>query len=114
MGLLLASFPQSRVEFDALVKTAWYEALHDLDVNFFALAVKEILQTSRFFPSIAEIRQVAAKHKEIASAREEAEFEGQVMSERAQRNMALVMKVAAGEMTASEADNLFEREEGVA
>ncbi len=43
----------------------WFEALKDLGDKPFAKAIKEILQTCKFFPSIAEIREVAAKHKPV-------------------------------------------------
>ena len=63
-----ASFPQSRVELDKLLLSVWFEALKDLDDKAFAEGIKEILQVSKFFPSIAEIREVAAKHKSICEA----------------------------------------------
>lgn len=62
---LRQSYPQSRIEFNYLLLDVWEEALADLPDQPFLDAITEIVKTSKYFPSIAEIREVTKKHKEI-------------------------------------------------
>ena len=64
IDLLRASLPQSKVEFDDELKEIWFRMLQDLPAAAYSKAVYEILRTSKFFPSIAEIREVARKFKD--------------------------------------------------
>lgn len=59
MTLLKSSFAQSKVELTEETLEIWTQALFDLTDDMFEVAVLHIIRNSKFFPTIAEIRETA-------------------------------------------------------
>lgn len=59
IAVLKASFPNSKVTTDDCTMDVWYELLSDLDTQQFQEGIKQVVKNSRFFPSIAEIRETS-------------------------------------------------------
>ena len=64
VAVLKAAYP--RQELPPETVAIYAEMLADLDAETATAAVKRAIQTSRFFPTIAEIRNVAAELREHA------------------------------------------------
>ena len=52
-----------RITTDSAIAKLWYESLKDLDDDAFQYAVETIVKTSKFAPSIAELRDKAWEYK---------------------------------------------------
>lgn len=70
VGMLKAAYP--RAEINAETTRIYCEMLADLDASEATNAVKHLLATSKFFPSIAEIRAMLATRQEQLPASEAA------------------------------------------
>ena len=71
MLMLRKAYPQSNINFDDKFMMVWFEDLHDLNERAYLLAVRELKRNSKFFPSIAEIRETSRKHEGAGSGLKE-------------------------------------------
>lgn len=60
LALLSASYPRFGLKTDELALSAWHEMLQDLPGNVVAVAVKRMIATLKFPPTIADIRGAVA------------------------------------------------------
>lgn len=70
VAMLGATWPRQEIQQATLEVYAW--ALADLDFELAQAAVKRLVQTSRFFPTVAEIREAAIRGRVSLPAPEEA------------------------------------------
>lgn len=67
LALLSATYPRFNLAQDELALTAWHEMLQDLPGNVVAVAVKRMISTLKFPPTIADIRGAVAEATKDAS-----------------------------------------------
>ena len=73
----------------------WFEDLKDLNGKAFLLAVRDLRRTSKFFPSIAEIRETARKHEGAGSGLKELPIET-ISPERQKNNINQIQALIKG------------------
>jgi len=69
IGLLIAAYPARKIEdISALVDSYWL-GLDDCDYPAVELACKSLIRSSKFFPSISELRDVIAQSQKYTAKR---------------------------------------------
>ncbi len=69
IGLLIAAYPARKIEdMSALVDSYWL-GLDDCDYPAVELACKSLIRSSKFFPSISELRDVIAQSQKYQAKR---------------------------------------------
>ena len=69
IGLLIAAYPARKIEdMSALVDSYWL-GLDDLDYPAVELACKTLIRSSKFFPSISELRDIIAQSQKYQAKR---------------------------------------------
>ena len=69
IGLLIAAYPSRKIEdVSALVDSYWL-GLDDCDYPAVELACKSLIRSSKFFPSISELRDIIAQSQKYTAKR---------------------------------------------